>query len=211
MPDREVLLVAGLQLHQLGARGFSSRAGSSLCSGAVTELVERSISPMRIGGQRGAVEARFSSRAAACRTACPSRRCGCRVTTAWPRKSRDARQRVAEERAADVADMHRLGDIRRGEIDDDAPRRDAAGTPSRSSFDPSRRAKCADDGQLRLQPEIDEPRARDLRLLAKIVHLQLRDDVRRELARICAALAWRAASPRSTGNRQSARPARTAR
>ena len=37
-------------------------------------------------------------------------------------EARDACQRVANERAANVADMHRLGDVRRGEINDDALR-----------------------------------------------------------------------------------------
>ena len=54
----------------------------------------------------------------------------------------DARERVAEHGAADVADVHRLGDVGRAEIDHDACGRcRLRGTPSRSSR--SNSAVCA--------------------------------------------------------------------
>jgi hypothetical protein len=53
----------------------------------------------------------------------------------------DARERVADEGAADVADVHRLGDVRRGEVDDDAS--SAARPAARRSGHPGRSPRGA--------------------------------------------------------------------
>jgi hypothetical protein len=95
----------------------------------------------------------------------------------------DARERVAEDRRADVADVHRLCDIRRREVHDEPARCDE--WRAEPIIRGERGKVRADRGGL--QAEIDEPCACDLRRLAQVVHLQLRDDLGRELARVCAA------------------------
>ena len=76
-----------------------------------------------------------------------------------PKKLRDPGERVAEHHAANMADMHRLGDVRRTEVDHDAvalfrQRR----RPRRSSCKSSRRLRR---DRRRLESKIDKTGAGD--------------------------------------------------
>ena len=85
-----------------------------------------------------------------------------------------------------MADVHRLGDVGRTEIDHDAVGlvRERA-TPSRSSCKSSHRLRRH---RLRLEGEIDETGAGDRRRFAPFPDLEMLDDLLRERARIFSAL-----------------------
>ena len=61
----------------------------------------------------------------------------CRMTS-WPSELEQPRERVADDRRAQVADVHLLGDVRRRVVDDDAspvlrPRGDAEAVVARDA------------------------------------------------------------------------------
>ncbi len=96
----------------------------------------------------------------------------------------DAAERIADDRRADVADVHRLGHVWRGEIDDHG-----------LSFAHGRDAefRIADQGGgaggvgLREDAEIDETRAGDIRS-GEAVELEVGDDFLGQHARVLLAL-----------------------
>ena len=102
-----------------------------------------------------------------------------------PEKLRDARQRVAKHRAADVTDVHRLGHVGRSKIDYDPPRRFCLCNTetfvsqdfARFSFD------CVGT-----QCEVDETCARNHWRFAKIANIKLRKNFLREIPWIFTAL-----------------------
>ena len=101
--------------------------------------------------------------------------------TRWP-SSRSVRcKRVADAGGADVADVHRLGHVRRAEINDHGSR--LRGLVKKQMF-----AARGAGQRLRergiLQPEIQEARAGDFHFFAKFGNVQLGQHVGGELARI---------------------------
>ena len=94
---------------------------------------------------------------------------------------RDAGQRVAEDGAADVADMHRLGDVGRAEVDDDALRvpgfrHPAAGVTGQG-------AELLRD-PLRFEAEVEEAGARDFRFVANVAGFKIIRDLGGEFTRV---------------------------
>ena len=102
-----------------------------------------------------------------------------------PEQPQRAREAIAQNRRADVPDVHRLGDIWRTEINHHRaplPRRleDLLATAR-----DLREHLCQRGG---LEAEIEEPRAGQLDRLAPFRHVEFREHVRAELARIQLAL-----------------------
>src|SRR5262245_28106608 len=77
-----------------------------------------------------------------------------------------------------MPDMHRFGDVRRTEVDDDLLRLRGAWYPEMLV---ARKLRETGRQRLGLEPEIDEPRTGNLRRRTKISHLQLVDDLLRNL------------------------------
>ena len=102
-----------------------------------------------------------------------------------PQKACDPGEAVAEDRAADMADMHRLRDIRGAEIQHDFPRGLRGSHPQPRIAGERLDAGC---NKGRLQPEIQEPCASHLGRGGDPRDIDLGKKVRRELARINALL-----------------------
>ena len=96
-------------------------------------------------------------------------------------KSGDAGERVAENGAADVADVHRLGDVRRTEIDDDFQPLFGLG---RAAARIGRENPQLPRDPTGLEAEVEEARSRNLRLGAYVAAFELFRDLRGKLARI---------------------------
>ncbi len=88
---------------------------------------------------------------------------------------------VADDRAAEMADVHLFGDVRTGEIDDDG-----LGRGGRSNAEALavlvRDAEQFRGHVLRLQSQVDEPRSGHFRRLAQVAHIEQGDHGFRELA-----------------------------
>ena len=94
---------------------------------------------------------------------------------------RDAGQRVAEDGAADVSDVHRLGDVGRTEIDDHALRVPCfRGAATRIA---SEGAQLLRD-PLRLEAEIEEAGSRNLRLFANFAGFEIVRDFGGQFPRV---------------------------
>ena len=96
-------------------------------------------------------------------------------------EAHDAGEAIAEDGRADVADVHRLGDVRRTEVND-------GGAPLRGRLKEqmfaARRGfeRLGEHGNL--EPKIQEARTGDFHRLAPLVHVEPGDHVGGELARI---------------------------
>ena len=99
-----------------------------------------------------------------------------------PHEAGDAGERVADEGAADVADVHRLGDVWRGEIDDDGLRRIDLRHADVLVLDDHREALGERGGA---QREVEKAGAVDAGFVAEVGHVQLVHDLLREGARVC--------------------------
>jgi hypothetical protein len=95
-------------------------------------------------------------------------------------RGQDARERVAEDRAAEVADVHLLRDVRRRVVDDHglrlARRLEAEAVPLREARELRREAVVA-------EREVEEAWSRDGDLRAEVVEADALDDRSRHLAR----------------------------
>src|SRR5438552_7145625 len=85
----------------------------------------------------------------------------------------DPRQGVAEDGAADVADMHRLGDVRRAEVDYDPARSFGARNAEPVVLQKLRRLRRESP---RAQREVDEPSASNCRWLAPVGDIEMFDN-----------------------------------
>ena len=104
------------------------------------------------------------------------------VMTWWPSRRRVRARRVAEDRRADVADVHRLGDVGRAEIHDHGARlRWRAG---RRGVRPARRTASVSSQRGGLQAEVEEAGAGDLHLSRSNRHVESGEDVGGQLARV---------------------------
>ena len=99
-----------------------------------------------------------------------------------PLEFQDPVQSVADHAAAKVADVHRLGDVRRRIVDHDAFRLRRTGNAQTLVGYEAIDLACQPVGA---QFQIDKPRAGDLGLLAKIGDVEPLDDFRGHLAWIC--------------------------
>jgi len=97
------------------------------------------------------------------------------------REAEDASKRIAQNGRADMAHVHRLGDVRRAEVDYDVSR------PTRLFKEqgpaPGSLLECGIEGR-GLQFEIEKARACDVHLLAQIINLEPSHDISRQLARV---------------------------
>ena len=178
VPDVGVFLVAGLQLHQLLATGFADlriAVRSFVCL-----LVNAHDLGQRIALKRLLIQQIFPPVNDHPKL-CPPVANVIVADDFVPKKRRDARQRVADHGAADMTDMHRLGHVRRSEINHDSPSRfflcNAQPFISQD-FDRLFRHRA------RTQCEIDKTHAGDHRRFAKITNIEARDDFLREISRI---------------------------
>ncbi len=98
-----------------------------------------------------------------------------------PKKFRDPSERVAQNDAADMADMHRLGDIRRPEVDHDAVsrfgRRHAQPVVTQELPRPRRHGR-------RLETEINKAGAGNGGSFRPFLDIEVVDDLLRQRARI---------------------------
>ena len=160
-PDPEVLRIARLQLHQLLAGGAFDFLVGFLESRDLT--VEADEFGDRIRLQRGAVQQMLPAV-----NDFPELRAPIADVVVgddgMPEEPRDAHEAIAENRAPDVTDMHRLRDIRRTEIHDDLFRLRRHGHTEARVGREFRNALC--HGR-RLETEIDEPGAGDFRRRAE--------------------------------------------
>ena len=101
------------------------------------------------------------------------------------KKGSDARERIAEHRAANVTDVHRLRDVRRAKVDHDASRRRCARNTEALVLQ-ERGRPLRDD--IRAQGEINKAGTGDLRWLRNLSHIQVRDDFIRDRPRLFTAL-----------------------
>ena len=83
-----------------------------------------------------------------------------------PREPRHAREAVADDRRTQVADVHRLGDVRAAEVDDDRVRFFRRGQAQARGVGVERAEGVGEERGF--QAEIDEPRARDFRRRAEV-------------------------------------------
>ncbi len=100
-------------------------------------------------------------------------------------EAQEARDRVADDRAPQVADVHLLGDVRRAVVDDDAVRVGGGGNAEARVLEESRDALLE---PLAAQSEVDEARARDARRLGDVGEVEVLDELLGELARRAAQL-----------------------
>ena len=90
------------------------------------------------------------------------------------KKTRDPGETISKNRAANVADVHWLGNIRRAEIDDDTL--PVLGNADAQPAIPEHRRHPASKKPGR-QPEVDKPGARHFRRFAKIPDIQIAEDL----------------------------------
>ncbi len=158
LPDGEVFRVAGLEPGEFGAAGVRCRRiGVAEYAGF---LVNAHQLGQRIFAQRLFIEEVFPpvDDLAELRAPVAEMVVGDDLITHEPRH---ARQAIADDRRAQVADVHRLGDVRAAEVDHHHGRRLRQGHAEARGVGVERAESVGQE--LRPQAEIDEPRARDLR------------------------------------------------
>ena len=74
--------------------------------------------------------------------------------TVWPKRGDDPRQAIADDGRAEVADVHRLGDVGRGKVDDDGARMRRAARSRR--LDRSRASCNARGDPVVIQTQVQE-------------------------------------------------------
>ena len=88
--------------------------------------------------------------------------------------TRDSGETISKNRAANVADVHWLGNIRRAEVDDDPlpvlRNADAQPVVPEHRHHPASKESCR-------QPEVDKPGARHFRRFAKILDIQIAENL----------------------------------
>ena len=178
LPDGAVFRIALLEFDQFLARGLV-HGGVGLLEGVDLAVEARHFGD-RVALERGAIEEMFPTveDLAELRAPVAEMVVGHDFVS---EKACDAGQRVAEDGATDMADMHRLGDVGRAEIDDDALRvsgfrctaTGVAGEVAQSVRDP-----------LRLETEVEEAGAGNLRLFANVAGFEVVGDPGGQFARV---------------------------
>ena len=156
LPDGEVFRIAGLEFDQLVLAGFEH--GGIGLGGGVHLAVDADQLGDRIGFERGGIEQGFPAVEDHAELGAPV----ADVVVAddlVAEEPRDAAERVADDRRADVADVHRLGHVRRGEIDDHGFARADGGDAELFVAQQGGGAGGVGGGQ---DAEIDEARAGDV-------------------------------------------------
>ena len=177
-PDAEVLLVAALEFDQFLPGGFE-RGGIGFALGADL-LVEALHLADGVGLQRGGVQVALpgDQQHAELRAPIAQVIVGDDLVAQQPQR---ARQAIAQDGRADVADVHGLGHVGRAEIHDHGPR--LRGGLKEEVF--AARGGLQGLGQRRgFEPEIKEAGAGNLHLLTDIADLKPGDHVGGQLARI---------------------------
>ena len=103
-------------------------------------------------------------------------------------------ERVADDRRAQVPDVHLLGDVGRRVVDDDRARR-GGGRRRRGARRPATAVELVGEERV-VEREVDEARAGDLDRAAHLLQHARVDDPLRDLARVRRRSAWRAAARR---------------
>src|SRR5262245_20470521 len=91
------------------------------------------------------------------------------------------RQAIAKDRRANVAHMHRLGHVRRTEVDDQGARRSTF--REKKVFTSGGALQHATD-RFELEPKIQKARAGDLHFLAPLRNIEVRQHIGSELSRV---------------------------
>ena len=132
LPERAVLGVAGVELGGLGARGVLDGRVAGL-----DPVLGQAVEPGQLGHRVGRVGRLVAGVLPAPEDHAELRAPVAQVVVAddrVPERREDPGQALADDRRADVADVHRLGDVGRGVVDDDRPRtRGRRRCPRRSS------------------------------------------------------------------------------
>ena len=182
MPDLQVFLISPLELYEFLFRRIE---GDCVHPGARRDqLVNAFHFAERIGRERSLVELSF-----------PAQKQHPKLRPPVPDvivphnivadESRDPRQGVAEERGADMADVHRLGDVRRTEVDHDSPRNGGRGHTQPRIVHKVAEAFRQPRG---LEAKIDKTGARDFGRLREGGDIELADDLLGKLAWVGALL-----------------------
>jgi len=177
-PDAEVFLVAALKFHQLAPRGFEH--GGIRLAGGVDGLVEPLHLADGIAVQGRAVELLLPSDQQLAELRAPVADVIVRHHT-MTEQAQGAGETVTENGRADMADVHRLGHVRRAEIHDHHAR--LRRLLKKQMFAAHRRFERLREGR-GLQPEIEEARPGNLHLFTPLAHVEIRDHLGRELARV---------------------------
>ena len=181
-PDGEVFGVAGLELDEFLVDGVEG-GGVFLRAGG-DEFVKALHFAERIGGEGGGVALGFPRVEEHAELRAPI----ADVVVAHDRVAEeggDAGEGVAEDGGADVADVHRLGDVGGAEVDDDRLRLPGGGDAEPRVGGEGGELVFEGGGE---EAEIDEAGAGDFGRGAEVRHVEARDDLGGELARVGALL-----------------------
>ena len=178
LPDGNVFGVAGLELHQFRL-GFFEPQRVRVAFG-VDDFVKAFQFGDGVAFEFGAVQNLFPAEQKLAELRAPVADVVV-ADDAVAEQAQRALQRVADAGGADVADVHRLGDVGRAEINDHDFRRDRFG--EKQMF--AARGGCERLlEQHRLEPEVQEAGAGDFNFFANTGNIQLRQRVGGELARV---------------------------
>ena len=178
VPNAEVLFVAALELHQFLTSGLEC-GGVGFALGADL-LVKALHLGDGVGLQRGARPGRASRRQQHPELGAPVAQVVVGDDLVAQQAER-ARQAVAQDGRADVADVHGFGHVGRAEIYDHCPR--MRGGFKEEVF-PARGGLEGLGERRRFEPEVQEACAGNLHPLTSIADIQFGDHVSRQLARV---------------------------
>ena len=178
LPDRAVLGIALLQFEQFLAGKIEER-------GVLFALgVDQPVEPFHLGEriplERRPVEMLFPANQQLAELGAPIADVIVRDHPVTE-QSKDPRQRIAQDRGSDMADMHGLGHVRRTEIDHDRAR----------LFRRHKEPMIAPRGRLQhvgngvgFKPEVEKTGARHRRRFARLRHVEVAQKIRRQLPRV---------------------------
>src|SRR6266513_63958 len=170
VPDVDVFLVAGLQLHQLLAAGFPNLRIA--CRSFIRLLINANNLGQRIPLKRSLIQEIFPAVNDHPKLSPPV--ADMIIADHFvSEKFGDPRQRIAQHDAANVADVHRLGHVGRSEINHDAFLQHCFGNAD--PFIAQDLYRFVSD-RVGTQRKIDEAGASDYWWLTKIVNIEMRDD-----------------------------------
>ena len=181
-PDAEVFLVAGLELHEFLVDGVEG--GGVFFRAGGDEFVEALHFTERIGGEGGGVALGFPRVEEHAELGAPVADVVV-AHDAMPEEGGAAGEGVAEDGGADVADVHRLGDVGRAEVDEDGLRLLRGGDAEARVGGEGGELAFEGAGE---EAEIDEAGPGDFGRGAEVGHVEVLDDLGGELARVGALL-----------------------
>ena len=178
LPDGEVVRVAGLELHQFLLRQFEPRRISVTLR--IDQLVEAFHLADGIALERRAIEEFLPADEQLAELRAPVADVIVRDDV-MTEQTQHALERITDAGGADVADVHRLRDVRRAEVDDDGAWLGGLGVEE--VFPTEGGLQRLRDG-VRLDAKVEEASACNFNLLAPLADIEFGDDIGGELTRV---------------------------